>query len=204
MKKIKLLPVLVLLVFSSRAQNVDINLLKHINNADITSGTYHTMRFFTNSAAYVDAGIPVLLLATGVIAHNGDMQKKAVYLAESLVVSEVFTVGLKTAVNRPRPFVTYPFIVKKSDAGSQSFPSGHTSFAFASATSLTIAYPEWYVIVPSFAFAGVVGYSRMYLGVHYPSDVLAGAIVGSGSAWLTYEANKWLHHSRLKKLSTAW
>jgi membrane-associated phospholipid phosphatase len=51
--------------------------------------------------------------------------------------------------------------------------------AFALATSLSLSYPKCYIIVPSFAWASSVGYSRMDLGVHYPSDVLAGAIVGA-------------------------
>ena len=72
-----------------------------------------------------------------------------------------------------------------------SFPSGHTSFAFATATSLSIKYPRWYVIAPSYLWAGAVGYSRMNLGVHYPSDVLAGAMLGAGSAWLTCKVNDW-------------
>jgi undecaprenyl-diphosphatase len=81
---------------------------------------------------------------------------------------------------------------------SPSFPSGHTSVAFSTATSLYLAYPKWYVAVPAFTYAASVGYSRMYLGVHYPSDVLAGAVIGAGSAWLMYKANKWLFKKKPK------
>ncbi|MFZ9878471.1 MAG: phosphatase PAP2 family protein [Chitinophagaceae bacterium] len=45
-------------------------------------------------------------------------------------------------------------------------------------------------MAPAYTFAGLVGYSRMYLGAHYPSDVIAGALVGSGTAWLSYQINK--------------
>ncbi|HEU4718905.1 MAG TPA: phosphatase PAP2 family protein, partial [Bacteroidia bacterium] len=98
--------------------------------------------------------------------------------------------GLKYTVNRPRPFVTYPDIIKKTKAGSKSFPSGHTSSAFALATSVSLAYPKWYVIAPSYAWACAVGYSRMRLGAHYPSDVAAGALIGAGCAWGCWWLNK--------------
>ena len=50
---------------------------------------------------------------------------------------------------------------------------------------------------------GLLGYSRMYLNVHYPSDVLASAILGSGTAWLTWKANKkWLQRKKQKKTGT--
>jgi membrane-associated phospholipid phosphatase len=58
--------------------------------------------------------------------------------------------------------------------------------AFATATSLSLVCPKWYVILPSFTYASLMGYSRMYLGVHYPSDVLIGALIGSGSAYLSH------------------
>jgi membrane-associated phospholipid phosphatase len=67
--------------------------------------------------------------------------------------------------------------------------------AFATATSLSLAYPKWYVIVPSFAYAGTVAYSRMHLGVHYPSDVAAGAVIGAGCAYLTFLIGKALQKS---------
>jgi membrane-associated phospholipid phosphatase len=108
----------------------------------------------------------------------------------------VITSVLKYTIDRPRPFETYPDIEKATYAGSPSFPSGHTSDAFSLATSLSIAYPKWYVIVPSYAWALTVAYSRMHLGVHYPSDVLAGALVGAGSAYLCYKGQQWLTQKR--------
>jgi membrane-associated phospholipid phosphatase len=99
--------------------------------------------------------------------------------------------GLKKIVNRPRPFVTYSDIFQKdSHVGPYSFPSGHTSSAFALATSVSLCYPQWYIVAPMALWAITVGYSRMYLGVHYPSDVLVGALIGSGCAVLTHYINR--------------
>jgi undecaprenyl-diphosphatase len=103
---------------------------------------------------------------------------------------------MKYSINRQRPYDAYPTIINpytlEKDA---SFPSGHTSTAFALATSMSIQYKKWYVVVPAFAWAGSVGYSRMYLGEHYPTDVLAGAAIGIGSAYLS----EWLNKKLFKK-----
>ena len=65
-------------------------------------------------------------------------------------------------------------------------------------------YPDkWYVVIPSYLWAGWVAYSRMYLGVHYPSDILGGAIVGGGSAFLMYKINNWMARKNGHKPLTA-
>ncbi len=206
LKKMQLVPVFLLFFYCGQAQHADINLLDRINNTDVTSGTFKSMRLVSNTTGLVTLGIPVVSFVTGMIGHDVNMKKKAIYMVESMAVAQVAAISLKAAVNRPRPFITYPHprITRKVHVGSLSFPSGHTSLAFANATSLSIAYPRWYVIVPSYTYAGLVGYSRMYLGVHYPTDVLAGAVLGSGSAWVTYSVNKWLNRTRHRKLSTTW
>jgi membrane-associated phospholipid phosphatase len=126
----------------------------------------------------------------GVIKQDDRLLRNACVSLAAVAINTGFTEALKYSINRNRPYITYPDIYMKSTGRGPSFPSGHTSSSFALATSLSLSYPEWYVIAPSFAWAGTVAFSRMDLGVHYPSDVLAGAIIGAGSAWLTYYINK--------------
>lgn len=133
---------------------------------------------------------PAVMAVTGLINHDNKMVRNSIVTIGSTIVNVTLTNALKYTIDRERPFITYPDIIKKSNPDSPSFPSGHTSNAFATATSVSLAYPEWYVIVPSYLYAGTVAYSRMHLGVHYPSDVLAGALIGAGSAWLTYRVNR--------------
>ena len=149
----------------------------------------------SNSNAYMVIGLPVGMATAGLIKHDDKLLRNACVTLAATAICAGFTTAMKYSINRDRPFITYPDITKKTKAGSPSFPSGHTSIAFATATSLSLAYPKWYVIVPGYTWAGTVAYSRMYLGVHYPSDVLIGALVGAGSAYLSYTVNKKLNRT---------
>lgn len=187
----------------SNAQNSDVNLLKDINGNRNTS-IEPAMIKITNSAIPISIGTPIIIYAVGLIEKDSTTKKKAIFIGQTFAASAFISLALKSVTKRDRPYVTYPEIDNVVEESSYSFPSGHTSSAFATATSLSMVYPKWYVIAPSFLWAGAVGYSRMYLGVHYPSDVLAGAIVGSGSAYLCYKLNKWINKKREPHQKKLW
>jgi undecaprenyl-diphosphatase len=84
--------------------------------------------------------------------------------------------GVKDLVNRARPADLHPQIHPLYVVHSSSFPAGHAATAFAGATLLSYIAPR---LLPLFVvLAAVIGFSRVYVGVHYPTDVLAGAAIG--------------------------
>lgn len=183
------------------SQNADINLLKEINRSS-SPALDKAFPVITWSATPVTIAVPVGLFIAGMIEKNDTMKKKSIQICVSLVAANAITTALKYSINRERPFITYPFIDKKSDAGSPSFPSGHTTTSFATATALSLAYPKWYVIAPAYLWACSVGYSRMYLGVHYPSDVLAGIAIGAGISFFSYKGQQWINKRKSAKKQT--
>lgn len=116
------------------------------------------------------------------------------YLAETglqAAVTQVLTygvaLGVKAATNTPRPFRAFPDCIRGyQDPLGTSFPSGHAAGSAALATTLSLRYPHWYVITPSVVYALATGISRLHLGVHYLSDVLAGYLLGTGVAILVH------------------
>jgi membrane-associated phospholipid phosphatase len=180
------------------AQNADIDLLKSIN-VGRNQSLDGTFKFISDADAPIALAAPLSVLAVGFAKNDKALKIKGLEMTASLIVAVGVELSLKKIINRDRPFVTYPFIQNVVSEDNASFPSGHTSVAFATATSLSLQFPKWYVIVPSYTYAAAVGYSRLHLGVHYPTDVLGGAIVGAGSALLCNELNKWLHKKNVKR-----
>ncbi|HRF23707.1 MAG: Undecaprenyl-diphosphatase BcrC [Bacteroidetes bacterium ADurb.BinA245] len=155
-------------------------------------------KFISGSATPVSLATPFSLWIAGMVSNNKALQKDALFSLESFAMSQALTFGIKAIVNKPRPHEADPTLIALRNAKNGSFPSGHTSEAFATATSLTLITKKWYIAVPAYTWASLVGYSRMYLGVHYPSDVIGGAFLGAGSAYLTYKLNKWMHPEKKK------
>lgn len=166
----------------SGLQRLDEHILENLA-AGRTSGQTRLWRFVSNANNYVDAGIPLGVLVDGLIRNDDRTKRNALYMASSTVTTYLLNLAIKKLVRRPRPFITDVHLTPVYRPGEYSFPSGHTSSAFSAVTSLSRVYPKWYVIAPSFLWASAVGYSRMYLGVHYPTDVTAGAILGAGTAF---------------------
>lgn len=186
MKKWFIFIVFICLSIPFFSQNLDIDLLKEINLGRNTK--YDTaFQLITDSAAIIAYGIPSVFLVLYFLKKNIENKRKGITIGASILLSGAIASILKHSINRSRPFEVYNFIQNIGEGGSPSIPSGHTTDAFAIATAVCLAYPKWYVIIPCYTWACVVGYSRMVLGVHYPSDVLVGALIGSSSSFLCYK-----------------
>lgn len=127
-------------------------------------------------------------------------RKLGILLFAGLALSSVINnLCLKELIARPRPYnidpsvwtdagytYTWPGIIKQSD--SLSFPSGHTSTSIGAAFALLLGCrkKQLAVGIPAFILSLLIGFSRIYVHVHYPTDVIAGAIVGIVSGIAAY------------------
>lgn len=172
------------------AQNIDVRLFRAINNAH----TPFTDSFFevqTNSVKPVAMAAPAGLFLTGILRKDRETEHAGILLGTSILLTQGFTHVLKIGFDRRRPYEALANVhTPIGPADTRSFPSGHSSTAFATATMLALTYPKWYVAVPAYTWAGLVGYSRIAVGVHYPSDVIVGALVGMGTSLLVFHFRK--------------
>jgi len=186
---------LFLLNFKLFAQNIDIEILQNINQ-NRNQSLDKSFIGISKSVYPLSVVFPIGLLGTGFIKKDKNLQRQGLTSLASLAISMGTTYSLKKIINRARPYITYPNVQPYYIENDPAFPSGHTSAAFSTATSLSLTFKKWYVVVPAYTWAGAVAYSRLHLGVHYPSDVLAGAVIGAGSAWLCNKANRWLQRKK--------
>jgi undecaprenyl-diphosphatase len=122
-------------------------------------------------------GILWLLLAVALSGFSWRRPWLAARVAVTILIAEMVSGLLKLWIDRDRPPLAQPDpepLVHLPPTAS--FPSGHATVAFACATALALAVPR--LVLPLFALAALVAWSRVYVGVHYPLDVLAGAALG--------------------------
>ena len=117
-------------------------------------------------------GASSLLMAYG----NDSHRETGRLLFSAYMGAGVVTYGMKRLIGRKRPLDT--------TLGNPSLPSGHASIVFSAATILGYRYPKWRI--PLYIGAGLVSFSRVYLGRHYTSDVVVGAAIGTASGVLVW------------------
>ncbi|MGL4251810.1 MAG: phosphatase PAP2 family protein [Aeromonas sp.] len=123
---------------------------------------------------------PLYAMLAALLWWQGESERELVRLALLAFAIELpLYLLLKNSLKRHRP-VGLPVFITPSDR--YSLPSGHTAAAFLMATILATGFPLWAPLL--FGWAALVGASRLLLGVHYLSDLVAGALLGGGCALL--------------------
>ena len=117
-------------------------------------------------------GASILLMAYGNESHR----ETGKLLSSAYMGAGIITFGMKRLVGRKRPL--------DEILGNPAMPSGHASITFSVATILGYRYPRWRI--PLYIGAGLVSFSRVYLGRHYASDVVVGAAIGTATGVLVW------------------
>lgn len=125
-----------------------------------------------------DAGIFWILLTVALLCFKKTRRAGLVSAAALVLSLVVNNLCLKNLVDRTRPYELIEGLkILVSKPGDASFPSGHSGASFAAATAIFQCVPRKYGI-PLLVLAALIALSRLYVGVHFPTDVLAGTVIG--------------------------
>jgi undecaprenyl-diphosphatase len=163
--------------------------LFHLVNDVWTSPALDPCMIFLSSIN--DYGV-IWLVLLGALAALGGRNGRWAALAGlvALVAGFAFSEVLKSIVMQPRPFVSLPDVrLLINPASSYSFPSVNATYAFAASSGASLTAQRLLGRLPVWGWgllvlAIAVSYSRVYVGVHYPGDVLGGALLGISIGWL--------------------
>ena len=144
------------------------------------SGNSNFMNKVERFGAEYSAGLLGGFYLAGALGDNAKAMAVAQDgLAASLIASGIVTPALKYVTGRSRPRENAGIAHFKPFSGATSFPSGHTTQAFAVASVVSAHYEENWIKCSSYSVAGLVGVARSYHDAHFASDVLAGALIGT-------------------------
>lgn len=134
-----------------------------------------------------------------ILVLNKKYRRQGFLVWIGLLLGVVFgNVIIKNLVARPRPFVVDPSIQLLIEKPSEfSFPSGHTLSSTIAATILTMTNKKFGIIAIPIAIA--IAFSRLYLQVHYPTDILGGVVLGLIIGCLTYKIGMKIKLTNIKK-----
>ena len=141
-----------------------------------------TVRHFGQPEVY--GTVTLGLLGAGIISGSPKVARTGARLAATLMLAGVSVVAFKEVAGRPRPFESFDIDGYQPFSGQDAMPSGHTTMAFAFATSLADDLHRTWASVGLYTMAAGVGWSRMNDNKHWLTDVAAGAVLGITSAKL--------------------
>ena len=160
----------------------DLFLLKLFNHSIKCKVLDITMPIITYLGSF---SFSIVFCIVSLLYPNTSIRAMGIRACISLPLVSMVCQLIKTSVNRLRPFLKIQNLnIKKIGIDPYSFPSGHTAAAFSIAMTLALSFSTFSILFLVLAF--LVGISRMYIGVHYPSDVFFGIILGSTCSWLVY------------------
>jgi undecaprenyl-diphosphatase len=164
--------------FFARIDAAEYGLCRRLNRGAAYGGLRNTFRIASRLG---DGVIWYAMLALLPILYGRSAVKPAIVMAVTGVVGVLLYKVLKKVCVRERPFITHTSIsLAMAPLDRYSFPSGHTLHAVSFTWQAVVQFPELsWVLIP---LATLIAASRVVLGLHYPTDVLAGAAIGAGLA----------------------
>jgi len=165
---------------------VDYTLFKDVNGLSGTQPFDAIFKFAANDLIYVILAIVALTFVVPWRTRRVERRRGSVAATVSAALALLLVIPISGAVDRARPFVAHPGVAHRliAHAHDAGFPSDHAAGAFAIATAMLLFEPLIGALL--LVLAVIVIFARVYVGVHYPGDVLAGAVLGAAVALLLY------------------
>ncbi|MBI2543603.1 MAG: phosphatase PAP2 family protein [Candidatus Aenigmarchaeota archaeon] len=155
---------------------LDANVFLFINHS-LVNPVFDAILPFTHNLPYILFAVSVAYF------FLRNERKLSLLLAIGIIISLVAVTLIKFSVDRPRPFEVYDDVRVLADAdNSPSFPSNHVQTSFLVGTIVGRFHP--YIGIFIYFLSAVVALGRVYTGVHYPTDVIAGALIGILIGWV--------------------
>lgn len=140
--------------------------------------------------SHMGNGVLYIVLAVVLLCFKKTREAGMVLTLALILEYTIVSILLKPAVARPRPYTVNTLIqLLIEEPKDWSFPSGHTSAAFTMIFALYFMKNRWWI--PMAIFGVLVAFSRMYLYVHYPTDIFFGACIGILSAYIVVKGMEW-------------
>ncbi|WP_040212991.1 phosphatase PAP2 family protein [Clostridium polynesiense] len=179
--------------FTVLLNNLDRNILNNIQQYLKNPFLDNIMPFIT---ALGDAGI-IWILISIILISTKKYRKAGIVCALSLAINAVLgEVVIKNVIQRARPFIHDPSLdLLIAKPKTFSFPSGHTASSFAAAAALSVYLKRYSIIF--WVLAVLIAFSRLYLYVHFPSDVAGGILLGL----ISFKLADWTYKKFIKKRS---